>query len=610
MTQHPTTKVPSWRFVLLLAFFWSVHNQGVSLGTHAKAQRFIPDPALKKYILKQMESYKVPGVSLALVDQAGIIWAEGFGMADIARNRKATPRTIFRTASLTKLFTGLGIMQLAEQGTIHLDSPLVKYLPDFQPLSRLGETEPITTRHLLTHHSGVPSDIMYRYFHPDPPPFQSALTYMNQEYLISPPNTILAYSNLGYSLLGVLIERMSGQSYESYIQEHILTPLNMKQSNFTIRQDMAGRYAMGYEDDLEAYEEPPARDIPAMMLHSSVADMAHFIQMILNDGRYEDRQLLTKPSIKAMLTPQNQDIALDFDESIGLSFFLTHDKGQWGFAGGSAEHSGDTFVYHAQLIILPQVGLGVVVLTNGEQGNWVSYSTARSVLQSALFQLRDLSPSTPSTPKAKRTKVSSQRLSPWAGTYFFGAQPVQVIAKRKRLEVHYDGIKLHLIPALGGGYFPRIRKFGIPINDKSQLFHFERIGERQVATLTYANETELLGVKIQPTEVSQAWQDRLGPYRAYRPDSLEMLSSVSLELDHGFLFLNIYLKDGEEGGIQALNPLNDSTAVVYGLGRSTGNTVSIRQIGKQSVLRFEGTEWIRQQAPLIPSRRRSTVTPR
>lgn len=564
------------------------------------AQGFLPDSRLTKYIEKQMEIAEVPGLSLVLVDQHGIIWAEGFGYSQLDQGYEVSPRTIFRTASITKLFTGIAIMQLYEAEKLDLDVPVRRYLPDFMPLHRFEMTDSITIRHLLTHHSGLPSDIMYRYFHPDPPPYQSALTYLNQEYLSTLPNTILSYSNVGYSLLGMVIEAVSGKSYEDYIRQYILAPLRMKQSDFVVRPDMKGRYAQGYQKGLVPFEEPPARDIPAMMLHSSAAEMANFMQMVLNQGRFEGQQLLSPAGMAEMLRPQNEMVDLDYDESIGLSFFLTHENGIWGYAGGSAEHGGDTFVYHANLILLPKVGLGVAVLTNGEEGGWVSYTTARSVLQSALFQLRSRSPQPIFQHKVKRRKVAPERLQPLAGTYFFGAQPVEVIAKKRRVEAHYDDVKLHLIPNARGAFYPRVRKWGFPVSDKTQEFRFERIGHRQVLTMTYAYETELLGVKQEVTPINDTWLSYVGTYDAQVPDSLDMLKYVRLEMKQDFLFLTLYMEDGQEGGTQALKPLNDSTAIVYGLGRSTGNTIHVRQQAGQLVLSYEGTYWTKPSPMVKP----------
>lgn len=115
---------------------------------------------IRWFTQQQMKKHNVTGLSLALIDDQRVVWAEGFGYADRANNIPATPETLYRAGSITKLFTATAIMQLVERGLIDLDQPVKTYLPEFSFKTRFPDTPPITIRHILTHHSGLPRDIL------------------------------------------------------------------------------------------------------------------------------------------------------------------------------------------------------------------------------------------------------------------------------------------------------------------------------------------------------------------------------------------------------------------------------------------------------------------
>ena len=151
---------------------------------------------LSEYILKEMKSNHVVGLSIALIDDQDVIWADGFGYADKNNGIEATPKTIYRVGSVSKLFTSLAVMQLEEKNLIHIDDPIDKYVPGFAIKTRFTGMGNITPRNIMTHHSGLPSDIFNGFFSEDPKPFSSIVEYLNNEYTCSPPNFCFSYSNM------------------------------------------------------------------------------------------------------------------------------------------------------------------------------------------------------------------------------------------------------------------------------------------------------------------------------------------------------------------------------------------------------------------------------
>ena len=182
---------------------------------------------IRWFVQQQIKKHDVTGVSLALVDDQRVVWAEGFGYADKAHNLPATPDTLYRAGSITKLFTATAMMQLVERGLIDLDQPITTYLPEFSFKTRFPDAPPITLRHILTHHSGLPRDIARGMWSSTPQPYTTVLDDLTTSYVLHPPNYIFSYSNLGMTVLGQVIERMSGEPYATYVSRAILNPVGM-----------------------------------------------------------------------------------------------------------------------------------------------------------------------------------------------------------------------------------------------------------------------------------------------------------------------------------------------------------------------------------------------
>ncbi len=171
----------------------------------------------------------IPGLSLAIVYNQEILWSKGFGFADIARSIPATPKTLYRVASVTKLFTATMLMQLRDAGKLQLDEPLDKYLPELKVKSTFADPAPITFRQVAAHLSGLPRDDSLKrsykenqIIYPSAEEIQASLKDIE---LVTAPMTEKHYSNLGFALLGLALGRIADQSYPGYIAEHILQPI-------------------------------------------------------------------------------------------------------------------------------------------------------------------------------------------------------------------------------------------------------------------------------------------------------------------------------------------------------------------------------------------------
>lgn len=264
-------------------------------------------------IEEQMGKKEVTGLSIALVDDQKIVWSAGFGFADEVNRVPARPETIYRAGSIANLFTATAVMQLAEQSKLDINEPLETYLPEFSVKSRFAGDGSISPRTIMTHHSGLPAELYKGMFASNPEPFENILDKIQDNYVTSPPNTVMSYSNLGISLLGIALERITGQAYAAYMDAAIFSPLGMSHSSFSQSPDQSPLSSKGYQRGEEGVEFP-LRDLPAAGLNTSVLDLSRFMQMIFANGRSGERQIIKADTLAEMLRPQNGHVPLDLDE--------------------------------------------------------------------------------------------------------------------------------------------------------------------------------------------------------------------------------------------------------------------------------------------------------
>ena len=199
----------------------------------------------------------------------------------------------------------MAVMQLAEQNKLDIDQPLVNYLSEFKINSRFGFTDDISLKNIMTHHSGLPADYMDGFVGVSLPPFTSVVKNIHDFYVANPANKLFAYSNLGFSLAGHAVQNVSQQPFVDYMNDALLSPLNMVNSNFTGKLE-----TKGYHDN-KLVDEPPLRDIPAGGLNTNVVDLSHLLQMVHADGQFQGIQILKKKGLSSMMKPQNKNVTLD-----------------------------------------------------------------------------------------------------------------------------------------------------------------------------------------------------------------------------------------------------------------------------------------------------------
>lgn len=251
----------------------------------------------------------VPGAGLALVRPDGIEWAGGVGWADRDARVPVDASTHFRAGSISKTFVALAIVQLYEDLWLHLEDEVASHVPDVVIDNPWEETDPVLIQHLLEHTAGF-DDMHFNevYNLRDPPtmPLADVLARNTAARKVRwKPGTRFAYSNPGYAVAGYLVERVSGRPYEEYIRDEIFVPLGMEASSFVLTAADRERLARGYRDRTGppvAIEQIYLR--PAGNLHTSAAELARFVQMLLNWGELGDAAIVDPEYLNRMEFPR------------------------------------------------------------------------------------------------------------------------------------------------------------------------------------------------------------------------------------------------------------------------------------------------------------------
>jgi D-alanyl-D-alanine carboxypeptidase len=338
---------------------------------------------LEKYLNRLVASGNPPGLSVVVVRDGEVAYNNAFGFSDGPRKVKATPDTVYHWWSMTKIPTAIAILQLQEQGKLDLDDVVTKHLPWFDVNYPSSDSPPISIRHLLQHSAGLPDPIpaMIGWVH------YSNKTYDQTEVLKKympefntlefEPGTQAVYSNLNYMVLGAVIEAVSGQTYESYITEHILQPLGMLQTGFVYSRSMAEHGAAGtlplvhlYTPLLPTLLDPGAlireragkllwlnrfsiEATPSTGLIGSAPDVATFMMMYLNEGTLQGESVLSPESVSLLTDTAPID-------GRGLGWAVGESNGE-----RYLEHMGGGAGFATTMRIYPEAGVGIAILANG-----------------------------------------------------------------------------------------------------------------------------------------------------------------------------------------------------------------------------------------------------
>ncbi len=317
---------------------------------------------LRSYVEQAIEKYRVPGAAVGILHN-GEIAAAGFGITNVDHPLPVTDETLFQIGSITKTFTATAIMRLVEMGKLELDATVRTYLPDFKVADETASSK-VTIRHLLTHtggwegdffmDTGAGDDALHKYM--------LAMTDLKQ---LAPVGTVWSYNNSGFCLLGYVIEKVTGKSYQAALKELILDPLGLKNCFFDPGDVMTYRFTVGHKihDKVPHVSRPwplPRALYPAGGITCHVKDLLRYARFHMGDGATEGGTRLFKPETMALMQTPQVTIWGE-KETMGLIWRLKEVNG-----ARTLEHRGGTDAYLAWLLFVPHHHFAIAIFTNAK----------------------------------------------------------------------------------------------------------------------------------------------------------------------------------------------------------------------------------------------------
>lgn len=338
------------------AYSTPVENEGRNLEAEIDA-----------FVAERMEAMNIPGAAIGMVLEDRAVYTQGYGTG--GGGLPVTPQTPFMLASISKSFTALGIMQLVEAGKLDLATEVKDILPWFQ-VKGDGDAV-ITIQHLLYQTSGLSENEGYlRNLEANTPDsLETSIRRLSSQSLVSKPGTKFEYSNTNYDILGLIIETVSGQGYEEYLRENIYAPLQMVNSHTSLEDGRAQGMSSGYYpflgfpvviDGMMPYTRAI---LPSAGLVSNADDMTHYLSAHLNGGEYLGVQILSGQGIEMLHTP-GAEISPGVGYGMGWVSFTWEEIAAAEPIPQGLTHSGSWLGFAANMVIVPERQLGVIVLLN------------------------------------------------------------------------------------------------------------------------------------------------------------------------------------------------------------------------------------------------------
>ena len=345
----------------------------------------LPRPELEAFVdgvvQRAMTRDHIAGVTLSVVQNGQVVLKKGYGFANLGQRKRVDPdRTLFRVASISKTFTWITLMNEIEAGRMRLDGPVNLYLPEALQVKDQGKKTQVRLRDLMTHTSGFEDRALGQLFERDPNRVRPLADYLRQERprRVREPGLLPSYSNYGAALAGAAVSNVTGKPFEQLVSEEIIIPAGLTRTTFrearpwrddlpapmaeTLAADLSDAFswtAMGWKTQPREFMGQVA---PAASASSTAGDMARYMTLLLNGGAIDGRTIFSPRTAQAFRTPMYRPSPDAAGWNAGFQD-VPLPGGRRGFG-----HQGATLYFHSNLVIVPELGLGIFVSVNTDSG--------------------------------------------------------------------------------------------------------------------------------------------------------------------------------------------------------------------------------------------------
>lgn len=469
-----------------------------------------------KYARRWMAAYNVPGMSVGITSRERNQAIFTYGYANVDSRKRVGHDTLFEIGSVSKSFACVALMQLREKGLVDVNAPVTLYLPWLEIRTK---HEPITLHHLMSHTSGIitGSEAMMA--------AKSEALALRTIETSTPPGTHFHYSNVGYKIVGLVLEKITGKPITEILRERVVAPLGMKATTTAITNDIRPRLAVGYSprfDDRFYFAGAPLE--PATWIESSTADgsicstpgdMMRYARMLLSRGRVGGRRLISRESFELMT--QRAAVQCDQDSKSYYGYGLAIEEQDGHLV---VSHTGGMVGYHTSLALDMDAGVGTFAMVNGPESPTPITSYVLKALRAAR-EGREI----PGPPEADPLRVENGQ--EYAGFYAGSDRKLVVEHSKKHLSLK-DGKRRLPLQRIDGDTFVLVGQH------EAYPLSFSRT-EGRVVELNIGPDSFRRdgGETDEPTVTESPLSAFTGHYRSYNP----WLSNFRVVLRRGSLVM-------------------------------------------------------------------------
>lgn len=516
---------------------------------------------------------KINALSASVFNKTDVLFSHSSGICEKSfkkgvDHRYTTGDTKFLIGSFSKLLTAIAIMQLHDKGKVSLFEEIHKYLPEFSIKNRFSETE-ITVRDILNNRSGIPSINYNMFLKEDTSDYHEVLNYLKDQYLICPPKAMEASSDLGYTLLGLVVEKMSQMNYEDYLNEAIFKPMEIDAKFIHEAGDYQTYRSLidiSYDALGQETQEPIKSLIPARCnIYLSINDLVKIGRLFINDGKYKETEILAKDSVDSMLEEPFFKGEVDgiTKSGLGLSFSQKYKN----TLGKVLIANGRNFYNQVSMILLKERGLCSVVMADSFMSNALIEDICASLLETEAGVSCKLE-----TSNGKASYLQC-RVEDYAGVYpARDGQAVIYLDKFFALKYKDDVYKMRLRQ---DGYFELSLTNKLFKKKEKKLALIDEKGLLSItSTLDDGRfDVEMIGYPTRSVEISSNWKKALGSYKLSNPNYNNpfVYDKMKLTIENGYLVMIMYRNLKKR--VITLGIVNSKEAIALGYGANSNDTV-------------------------------------
>jgi len=538
-------------------------------------------------------SKKIKGVSVIITDRNKTVFEYYHGDVD-GKGTKNDNKKMMMIASNTKLLTMIAIMQFIEQGKLRLEDDIQTHLPKLNIPSRFTY-DAITIKQLLMHRSGILGDDLSLSYD-STKTMKDIIPVLNKSYMVSVPGTMYAYCNLGYGLLGLLIEKLSNTTYADYIYENVTKPLEM---NLKIIPTKEGRekyknvISQSFNKKGKVVIDPLSANLACgSSTYATADDLAKLLRLFMNPGK---QSVLKQETLEKVLTMIDAPFYEDKEARHGFGLMFNYKNYESEAIGEIVGHGGDTVYHHSSFQFAPKLGIGIAVMTNSEKGRIPALNITNKLFADYI-KLLGIEISMPD----KTSPQVEIDLKKYENTFVaIGLLSAFKYTKRNRLVAKIGFLKFYMTLREDG--FFDLHPIGI---SKLKMFSKKlkvlkiRIKKLQGETVVYSKTYYNFYSTVVPSAVLykkqkdvSRYEYLVGKYELVEATKhcIEMVTKISFKIKSNKLLL-VFKWDGIKATYY-LDGIDDNTLIIQGIGRGTRETLIVTKDNNEIILMYKGTQF-------------------